>query len=142
MYKLIRNSTVRMIVETFQPWMPKVQYYEWDGHAQTKELPRQDLVGLVNFSCKDVGQFHDIDFSIAIMTVDDPSLGRLTDYVDAYYRRLQGQARYDVYKPDGTLAGYDVLIFEGTDASPMGRVDTRPTAEISVSGRVGRAGLQ
>lgn len=141
MFKVVRNSLIRAVMDTLQPRFPGVQYYEWDAHAEPMDLPKTDLIGLVNFSCQANGGFHDLDFSVAMMTIDDPSLGRMVDYVDLLYARFQPQERFSILLPDGTDAGFEALIFDGTNASPMGRVDTRPTSEISVSGRVGRAGL-
>lgn len=138
MYEIARNSTVRMIVEQLRLWAPKVDYTEWDGHAENYKLPEKDLIGLLAFSCTENDRFHDLTFGIAVMTFNDPSLGRSTRYVNAFYNRLLGQSTYPIYSANGTLAGFNAVVFDGTSVSPMQRVDARPTVEINVSARLTR----
>lgn len=140
MYKLARLAAVRMVVDTIKPWASMADYYEWDGHAESFKLPERDLVGLVAFSCTENDQFHDLTFGIAIMTYNDPGLERSTDYVDAFYRRLSAMSKWPVFNADGSDTGFECVAFDGTSASPMGRVDTRPTVEVEVTARVTRAG--
>jgi hypothetical protein len=142
MYKIARLSTVRLIVDTIKPWVDQdiAQYYEWDAHAESFRLPEKDLIGIVAFSCTENDQFHDLTFGVAIMTYNDTGLERATDYVDAFYRRLSAQQKWPMFNPDGSPTGFEAVTFDGTSATPMGRVDARPTTEIEVTARVTRAG--
>jgi hypothetical protein len=74
------------------------------------------------------------------MTFNDPGLERSVDYVDTFYSRLKAQSRWPMFFPDGTMTNFEAIAFDGTSASPMGRVDFRPTVEIEVSARVTWAG--
>lgn len=141
MYKIARNSTVRLIVDTIRDLEGDPQYYEFDAHAEGFELPNTDLIGLVAFSCTENDQFHDLSFGIVIMTVQDPGLTRSTDYVDAFYRRLQAHAKWPMFNDDGSPTGFEAVAFDGIAASPMGRVDMRPTVELVVTARITQAGL-
>lgn len=140
MYKIARHSTVRMIIDGMKEIAPTADYYDWDAHAEGFELPNKDLIGLVGFSCTENDQFHDITFGIGIMVIDDPGLGRSTDYVDFFYRRLAAHRKFPMFNPDGSVTGFEAVCFDGTSASPMSRVDYRPTLDIQVSARVTRAG--
>lgn len=140
MYATARTSTIRMIVDTIEPWKGQIDYYEWDGHAESFELPSSDLVGLVGFSCTQDGPFHDITFAVGIMAVNDPGLARMTTYVDTFYSRLSAHKKWPMFLPSGELAGFEAVVFDGTSASPMTRVDVRPTCEITVSARITRPG--
>lgn len=141
MYKIARNSTVRMIVDTIRDLPGEPQYYEFDAHAESMDLPNSDLVGLVAFSCTENDQFHDLTFGVVVMTVQDPGLTRSTDYVDAFYRRLQAHAKWPMFDDDGSPTGFEAVAFDGIAASPMGRVDMRPTVELVVTARITQAGL-
>jgi len=140
MFKIARLSTVRMIIDTAAQFGSDVQYTEWDGHAEDFKLPNKDLVGLVVFSCTENDKFHDLNFGIGIMVIDDPSLVRATNYADLFYQRLQAQKRFPMFNDDGSRTGFEAVIFDGTSVSPMTRVDYRPTFDIQVSARVTRAG--
>lgn len=140
MYKIARASTVRMIMDTMRDLDGKPQYYDWDAHAEGFELPGRDLIGLVGFACTENDRFHDLVFGIGIMVIDDPSLARATDYVDAFYQRLAAQKRFPMFNSDGSVTGFEAVCFDGTSASPMSRVDFRPTVDLQVTARVTRAG--
>jgi hypothetical protein len=140
-YKIARASTVRMIVDTMKSFGDAVEYYEWDGHAEGFELPAKDLIGLVAFSCAENDQFHDLSFGVAIMTFQDPGLTRSTDYVDAFYRRLQAHQKWPMFDDDGAPTGFEAVAFDGVAAAPMGRVDARPTVELVVTARITQAGM-
>ena len=140
MYKIARASTVRMVVDTIKPFGDAVQYYEWDAHAEGFQLPQTDLIGVVAFSCTETDEFHDLTFGVAIMTFQDPGLTRSTDYVDAFYRRLRAFQKDPMFDDDGSPTGFEAVCFDGVSASPMGRVDARPTIELVVSARVTQAG--
>lgn len=140
MYKVARHSTVRMVIDTFKALSAEAQYYEWDAHAEGFVLPNTDLIGLIGFSCTENSEFHDLTFGIGIMVIDDPNLIRAVDYTDAFYRRLAAQSRFPMFNPDGSNTGFEAVVFDGTSASPMSRVDMRPTLEIQCSARVTRAG--
>ena len=140
MYAIVRKSCVRMIKETVKPFGNGIRLFDWDAHAEGQDLPKTDLVGISGFACTLDHPFHDITFSVAIMVHDDPNLGRLIDYTDAFYKRLQAHQKFPIYNPDGSLTGFEAVIFDGTQAAPMSRVDYRPTMEITVSARVTRAG--
>ena len=141
MYKIARASTTRMIVDTIAQFGDAITYYEFDAHAEGFELPNTDLVGLVGFSCSQNDQFHDLSFGVAIMTVQDPSLTRSTDYVDTFYRRLAAHKKWTMFDDDGSATGFEAVAFDGVAASPMGRVDMRPTVELVVTARVTQAGM-
>lgn len=142
MYAIARLSAVRMIVDTIeeQGWADQVEYYEFDAHADNVELPQKDLIGLVAFSSTQNDGFHDITFGVVIMTYDDAGLIRSTTYTDVFYRRLEAHKKFPMFLPDGTPTDFEAVCFDGTSASPMSRVDVRPTADIQVSARVTRAG--
>ncbi|GJE78085.1 hypothetical protein [Methylorubrum suomiense] len=140
MYATARAATVRMIVDTMEPWKAAADYTDWDAHAEGFKLPSTDLIGLIGFSCSRNGPFHDLTFGVGIMVLNDPGLGRMTDYVDTFYARLAAHKTFPVFNADGTLTDFEIVCFDGTSAAPMSRVDYRPTTEITVSARVTRAG--
>lgn len=139
MYAIARLSTVRMIVDAIEQF-PGVEYFEWDAHSDEFKLPQKDLIGLVAFSCTENDQFHDITFGVVIMTYNDPGLIRSTKYVDFFYKRLKAHQKFKMFDPDGTELDYEAVCFDGTSASPMSRVDARPTSDVQVSARITRAG--
>ncbi len=140
MYALVRKSCVRMILDTIQPYVAEVAYFDWDAHAEGQDLPKADLIGIAGFSCTEDHPFHDITFSVAIMVHDDPNLDRLITYTDLFYQNLRAHCKFPIYNPDGTMTGFEAVCFDGTQAAPMSRVDFRPTMEITVSARVTQAG--
>lgn len=133
MYEIARNSTTRMVVDTIEGL--DAVYYDWDAHAEATALPDTDLVGLVGFALTQEGKFHDIVCGIGIVTQTDGGLYRLTNLVDLFYNRLAAQARFTIYRADGTQVGV-ATCFDGTTVSPATQVDVRPAQTLSFSARL------
>jgi hypothetical protein len=141
MYEIARSSCIRMIRDTIEQYGDKATYYDFDNHAEGKSLPNTALFGLTGFSMTQNDQFHDLTFGVGIMTRGDENLGQMIKYIDLFYNRLAVQERFKIYRLDGSEAGYDVVIFDGTSASPMTRVDQRPAQTVTCAARMGVAGF-
>ena len=61
--------------------------------------------------------------------------------MDTFYRRLQAHKKFAMFEDDGSTTGFEAVCFDGIAASPMGRVDMRPTVELAVTARVTQAGM-
>lgn len=134
MYRVARDSTVRMIVDEIEA-LGGVGYIDWDAHAEEFKLPDTDLTGIVGFSLTQEGKFHDIVCGIGIVTQTDSGIVRLTDLVDHFYNRLSTGARYDIFDNAGDKIGV-ATCFDGTTVSPTASVDTRPAQTLSFTARL------
>ncbi len=125
-----------MITDTVADLGDKIVFHDWDGHAEDFKLPENDVVGILGFSSTQSGRFHDFTFAVAVSTFNDTGVYRLTSLIDRFYRRLEAEKQFDVYDPETGTAVGKAVIFDGTSASPMARVDARPTQTVMCSGRL------
>ena len=139
MLKVTRLSTIRFIndiideIKGSHPTQLDIMYQDWDAHADLKELPNKDMIGLSGFGITEDDKTYEIVFGILLCTYNDPNLFRVTDFADVFFRAMHAQKQFPIFNSTtGLKAG--VAAFQlGTAVSPVQRVEIRPTIQITAS---------
>ena len=113
----------------------KLDFIDWESHANIHELPDTDLLGPTALTITEFSpQMFEVNFSIAVSTYStDKNLFRMRSYLGEVFERMRPQKQINVYD-SVTAAKLGYMIFtEGTIIAPMSRAETRPWQYIQGS---------
>lgn len=139
MLKMARLSTIRFVNETVNsiklshPSTIPIQYIDWDAHADLKELPDADMIGLSGFGISENEKIYEVVFGLMLCTYNDPNLFRVTDFADTFFKAMMAEQRFRIYDPITGAAANWAVFENGTAVSPVARVEVRPTIQITAS---------
>ncbi len=114
----------------------KIQFIDWEAHANIEELPNCDLIGPTALVVMETSpQMFDVNFAIAVSTYQsDEHLFRHRHYLSMIFEKMRVGKQLPIYD-DETAQEFGYLIFtDGTGVMPMTRAVTRPWQYVQVQG--------
>jgi len=120
-------SLIRHAKELAALLTPRPVFVDLDAHAEMDELPKEDFLGISDFSMvygdKDVRVF----VSYACSTWKDPDLMRLLTMVDLVTEAVKPERKVDVWMeaPGGMVSPTWMISVPGTLVHPTDKTDQR-----------------
>lgn len=109
------------------------QTFDFDAHAVEQELPKEDLIGISEYTIKNLTDHYLVTCMILICTrSDDSNLHRLRPAVDALFQELKPGASgelFSILDENGLRRGY-LTVMDDVEATAPGSTKTRPVSGI------------
>jgi hypothetical protein len=113
-------------IATLQVAYPNLRFLDWDAHAETHELPTNDLLGpsAVTLS-EDQTDFLEMTAAIGVSTIDDIGLFRIRGLVSTIFGDMRPTKQIPLYRyATGQQVAW-IVMAAPTMVSPMSRAETR-----------------
>lgn len=115
--------------------------YNFDAYSEQNTLPAGDFIGIRNYSLRIVDdELVMVTVHFGLSTVNDENLFRLTKLTGNLMTRLLPKMKIPVFDtdPPNSLIG-QLILSDGTDASPVYQAQQRPLRFIAVSAGLSRS---
>ncbi|BCJ91781.1 hypothetical protein IZ6_25160 [Terrihabitans soli] len=131
MYRNLHGSVVKFaqaLIEEINSTIPDgaFQFYDWDAHAETQELPNSDLLGPHGLAFVESENVIEVTFAIAVSTYGDENLFRLRDGLNMAFEKMRPTKTVEYYDAATTSLLNKMVIASGTMLAPVGRATIRP----------------
>lgn len=114
----------------------KIEFIDWEAHANIHELPDTDLIGPTAITITEMSeQVLEVSFAIAVSSYEtDKNLFRMRAYLAEAFERMRAGKQLMIYDSEtAAKLGY-LVITPGTIMAPMSRAETRPWQFVQASG--------
>lgn len=117
---------------------PTAQYYDFDAMAELADVPKTDVLGMMNFHWHNDGSFYNVGFSLGVSTWGDKGLIRHNDILDYFEPLLRAKCQLPLLDAkSGTREGW-LVITNGTSLMPMAKTITRPVQFLLIGAAASR----
>lgn len=116
----------------------KIEFIDWEAHANIHELPDTDLIGPTALTITELSpQMFEVNFSIAVSSYEtDTNLFRMRAYLAEAFERLRPTKTVPIFNSEtAQKLGY-MIITDGSMLAPMSRAETRPFQYVQVTGLI------
>ena len=106
----------------------KIEFIDWEAHANINELPNCDLVGPTAMTITEHSpSLVSVSFAIGVSTYqDDKNLFRHRDYIGRVFERLRPESTFSYFDSEASLVKSVLIATDGTMLSPMTKSESRP----------------
>jgi hypothetical protein len=115
------------------------EYFEWDAHAVTAELPSKDLLGLQGISLDDDEQLLTSTCSIVVSTYEDPEINNLRKTVNYLFDSYNLGERFPL-KDATTGVATSWVVPSLRSITPVANTMTRAVQMLLLEFKVGVTG--